>query len=154
MAHYSDILVSPELLDPLWKDIDTLESRGCYKEAYQYLRTVTDELNLLREARISVCCLLESGTEAWSSFQTLQALMSQHLAPVKEHSKLMFLESLRAIMQAAHQALLCKVSVHELQALVITLCSAHCDRLDGDSGLSELHWILQPSAYTHSSNLH
>ena len=154
MAHYSDILVSPELLDPLWKDIDTLESRGCYKEAYQYLRTVTDELNLLREARISVCCLLESGTEAWSSFQTLQALMSQHLAPVKEHSKLMFLESLRAIMQAAHQALLCKVSVHELQALVITLCSAHCDRLDGDRGLSELHWILQPSAYTHSSNLH
>ena len=154
MAHYSDILVSPELLDPLWKDIDTLESRGCYKEAYQYLRTVTDELNLLREARISVCCLLESGTEAWSSFQTLQALMSQHLAPVKEHSKLMFLESLRAIMQAAHQALLCKVSVHELQALVITLCSAHCDRLDGNNGLSELHWILQPSAYTHSSNLH
>ena len=154
MAHYSDILVSPELLDPLWKDIDTLESRGCYKEAYQYLRTVTDELNLLREARISVCCLLERGTEAWSTFQTLQALMSQHLAPVKEHSKLMFLESLRAIMQAAHQALLCKVSVHELQALVITLCSAHCDRLDGDCKLSEVHWTTRVGAYTHSSNIH
>ena len=154
MAHYSDILVSPELLDPLWKDIDTLESRGCYKEAYQYLRTVTDELNLLREARISVCCLLESGTEAWSSFQTLQALMEQHLAPVKEHSKLMFLESLRAIMQAVHQALLCKVSVHELQALVITLCSAHCNQLEHDAGLSEWHWTTQTQVSAHSSNIH
>ena len=153
MNHHADLLVSPTWLDPIWKDIDKLETRGYHKEAYQYLRTVTDELNQLREARMGVCSLL-GGTEGWRSFQTLQALMDQHLAPVKEHSKLMFLESLRAIMQAVHQALLCKVSVHELQALVITLCSAHCNQLEHDAGLSEWHWTTQTQVSAHSSNIH
>lgn len=154
MNHHADLLVSPTLLDPIWKDINRLETRGYYKEAYQYLRTVTDELNQLREAMMGVCCLLDRETEEWRGFQTLQTLMSQHLAPVKEHSKLMFLESLRTIMQAVHQALLCKVSVHELQTVVITLCSVHCDQIEHDAGLAELHWTTQTQVSAHSSNLH
>ena len=51
MESYVDILMPPELLEPLWKDIDALEARGCYKEAYQYLRTVTNELNQLRDCK-------------------------------------------------------------------------------------------------------
>ena len=154
MESYVDILMPPELLEPLWKDIDALEARGCYKEAYQYLRTVTNELNQLREARISVCCLLESSAETWRNFQTLQSLMGQHLTPVREHSPLMYLESLRLIMQTVHQALVCKSNFSELQALVIELCNAHSDRLENDSKLPELHWITLAHTIGPSSNLH
>ena len=154
MESYVDILMPPELLEPLWKDIDALEARGCYKEAYQYLRTVTNELNQLREARISVCCLLESSAETWRSFQTLQSLMGQHLTPVREHSPLMYLESLRSIMQTVHQALLYKSNFSELQVLVIELCNAHSDRLENDSKLPELHWITLAHTIGPSSNLH
>ena len=154
MESYVDILMPPELLEPLWKDIDALEARGCYKEAYQYLRTVTNELNQLREARISVCCLLESSTETWSSFQTLQSLVGQHLTPVREHSPLMYLESLRSIMQTVHQALLYKSNFSELQELVIELCNAHCDRLENNLELPEIHKTTLSRVTAPASNLH
>ncbi len=154
MESYVDILMPPELLEPLWKDIDALEARGCYKEAYQYLRTVTNELNQLREARISVCCLLESSAETWRSFQTLQSLMGQHLTPVREHSPLMYLESLRSIMQTVHQALLYKSNFSELQVLVIELCNAHSDRLENNLELPEIHKTTLSRVTAPASNLH
>ena len=133
-ANHIDMLIPPSVLEPIWEDIDGLESRGCYKEAYQYLRTVTNELNLIRETRIGMCCALESDAETWSDFQSLQSLMVQHLEPIKENSKLMYLESLRTIMQSAHDALLNKMLFAELQVLLIELCSAYCEQHEDNSG--------------------
>lgn len=154
MNHHADKLVSQALLEPIWKDIDDLETRGYYKQAYQYLRTVTDELNLLREARSGICCLLERNTEAGSNFQALQSLIAQRLEPIREHCKLMYLESIRSIMQTTHQALLCKTSFSELQRLVIKLCTMHCNQLAGDTELSEWLWTTQSQASVSASKLH
>ena len=72
-------LASPELLQPIWNEIDSLDEREHYKEAYQYLRFVTKELTLLHEATIAVSSLLNVAPDVHWPFEQLQKQLEQQL---------------------------------------------------------------------------
>ena len=129
MDYHADTMLPPELLNPIWDDIRKLEAIGQYKEAFMYLRAVTDEIGALHQACIGICFLLEKYPQPWNSLQTLLAMVNQHLAPVTECSKLMYLESLRMIMEAVQQALSLKSHPMELQSTITSLCSIQNNRL-------------------------
>lgn len=149
-----DILISDELLAPILSEIDQLEAKGCFKEANQYLRTLMAELGLLREARLGVFCLIEGQGDAWARFEQLQSLMMAELQPLRESSRLMYLESLRLIMQALQRALLGHVSADELRSLISELCQTRTLQILHGSESADALWEATLKRFGGASPLH
>ena len=123
-------LASPELLQPIWNEIDSLDEREHYKEAYQYLRFVTKELTLLHEATIAVSSLLNVTPDVHWPFEQLQKQLEQQLQPIRDSSLLRYIESLRTVLQAAHQALHTERGGVEPDILITELCANQCAQLE------------------------
>ncbi len=154
MDYHTDTILPPELLNPIWDDIRKLESIGHYKEAFMYLRAVTKEIGALHQACIGICCLLEKYPQPWNSLQTLLAMVNQHLAPVTECSKLMYLESLRMIMEAVQQALSLKSHPMELQSTITSICLIQNNRLFRRTDVSGFDIPTTVSQSGYNQNLH
>lgn len=88
-----DAVISEDLIAPIMGEIDELETKGCYKEANQYLRVIIKELNLLRMARVRVWNLLEHCDDPWKRARLIEKQLSTELLVLKEASPLMYLES-------------------------------------------------------------
>ena len=125
MLDHNDRLLPSGLLNPIWEDIRKLESQGNYKEAFLYLRTVTNEINLLNQVNISICCLLDRP----ASLLALLSMVVERLVPIEECSNLMYLESLRLIMESVLRALELNASSSDIQSTISELCERHNNRL-------------------------
>lgn len=143
-------LASPELLQPIWKEIDSLDEREHYKEAYQYLRFVTNELTLLHEATIAVSSLLTVSND-WP-FEQLQKQLEQQLQPIRDSSLLRYIESLRTVLQAAHQALHTERGGVEPDILITELCANKCAQLEREELDQQLdsEFESDPANHPHS----
>ena len=144
-------LASPELLQPIWNEIDSLDEREHYKEAYQYLRFVTKELTLLHEATIAVSSLLNVAPDVHWPFEQLQKQLEQQLQPIRDSSLLRYIESLRTVLQAVHRALSQRSGV-ELEKLTTELCAYQCEQLNSEDLDHPTHWEFEPGQP--SSQLH
>ena len=144
-------LASPELLQPIWKEIDSLDEREHYKEAYQYLRFVTKELTLLHEATIAVSSLLNVAPDVHWPFEQLQRQLEQQLQPIRDSSLLRYIESIRTVLQAVHRALSQRGGV-ELEKLTTELCTYQCEQLNSEDLDHPTHWEFEPGQP--SSQLH
>ena len=145
------MLAPPELLQPIWKEIDSLDEREHYKEAYQYLRFVTKELTLLHEATIAVSSLLNVAPDVHWPFEQLQKQLEQQLQPIRDSSLLRYIESIRTVLQAVHRALSQRGGV-ELEKLTSELCAYQCEQLNSEDLDHSTHWELEPGQP--SSQLH
>ncbi len=145
------MLASPELLQPIWKEIDSLDEREHYKEAYQYLRFVTKELTLLHEATIAVSSLLNVTPDVHWRFEQLQMQLEQQLQPIRDSSLLRYIESIRTVLQAVHRALSQRSSV-ELEKLTTELCAYQCEQLNSEDLDHPTHREFEPGQP--SSQLH
>ncbi|MFV0467962.1 MAG: hypothetical protein ACK5MK_03420 [Dysgonomonas sp.] len=83
---------------------------------------------MLHEARLGICCILENRTDTSISLQALQSLVMRNIEPVKANGKLLYLESLRTIMQATLQVLYRNIDMSELQTIITEWCMAHCNK--------------------------
>ena len=144
-------LASPELLQPIWNEIDSLDEREHYKEAYQYLRFVTKELTLLHEATIAVSSLLNVTPDVHWPFEQLQMQLEQQLQPIRDSSLLRYIESIRTVLQAVHRALSQRGGV-ELEKLTTELCAYQCEQLNSEDLDHPTHWAFEPGEP--SSQLH
>jgi hypothetical protein len=144
-------LASTELLQPIWKEIDSLDEREHYKEAYQYLRFVTKELTLLHEATIAVSSLLNVTPNVHWPFEQLQRQLEQQLQPIRDNSLLRYIESIRTVLQAVHRALSQRSGV-ELEKLTTELCAYQCEQLNSEELDHPTHWEFEP--VQPSSQLH
>ena len=144
-------LASPELLQPIWNEIDSLDEREHYKEAYQYLRFVTKELTLLHEATIAVSSLLNVTPDVHWPFEQLQRQLEQQLQPIRDSSLLRYIESIRTVLQAVHRALSQRSGV-ELEKLTTELCTYQCEQLNSEDLDHPTHWEFEPGQP--SSRLH
>ena len=144
-------LASPELLQPIWNEIDSLDEREHYKEAYQYLRFVTKELTLLHEATIAVSSLLNVAPDVHWPFEQLQRQLEQQLQPIRDSSLLRYIESIRTVLQAVHRALSQRSGV-ELEKLTTELCTYQCEQLNSEDLDHPTHWEFEPGQP--SSRLH
>lgn len=145
------MLAPPELLQPIWKEIDSLDEREHYKEAYQYLRFVTKELTLLHEATIAVSSLLNVAPDVHWPFEQLQMQLEQQLRPIRDSSLLRYIESIRTVLQAVHRALSQRGAV-ELEKLTTELCAYQCEQLNSEDLGHPTHWEFdsgQPSSQLH-----
>ena len=145
------MLAPPELLQPIWNEIDSLDEREHYKEAYQYLRFVTKELTLLHEATIAVSSLLNVAPDVHWPFEQLQMQLEQQLQPIRDSSLLRYIESIRTVLQAVHRALSQRGGV-ELEKLTTELCAYQCELLNSEDLDHSTHWEFEPGQP--SSQLH
>ena len=125
-------LTSPELLQPIWKEIDSLNEREYYKEAYQYLRIVTNELSLLHESTLAVNSLLNVNPHDSWSLRRLQMLLERQLKPIRDFSLLRYIESLRIVLQGIHQTFHYQGCCPELEKVTVELCDYQCERLENE----------------------
>lgn len=132
MLDHNDRLLPSGLLNPIWEDIRKLEAQGNYKEAFLYLRTVTTEVNSLNQVNISICCLLDRP----ASLLALLSMVVERLVPIEECSNLMYLESLRMIMESVLRAIELNASTPEIQSTISELCEHHNDRLFSQTDLA------------------
>lgn len=136
MLDHNDRLLPSGLLNPIWEDIRKLESQGNYKEAFLYLRTVTNEINLLNQVNISICCLLDRPGSAMNGLLALLPMVIERLVPIEECSNLMYLESLRVIMESVLRAIELNASTSDIQSTISELCERHNSRLVTRSDLA------------------
>lgn len=136
MYDHNDTLLPSGLLNPIWEDIRKLESQGNYKEAFLYLRSVTNEINSLNLVNISICCLLDRPGTARNGLLALLSMVIENLEPIEECSNLMYLESLRMIMESVLRAIELNASPSEIQSTISELCEHHNDRLFSQTDLA------------------
>lgn len=149
-----DSVISEDLLAPLMGEIEDLETKGCYKEANQYLRVIIKELKLLRMARVCLCTRLEECEDPWRRFRLIEKQISNELSAMKESSPLMYLESLRLIMEALSLASSSCLSFNELQALNTLLCQTHLLRLEDEADQFEQRWSSLHQTIIQKVSLH
>lgn len=149
-----DAVISEDLIAPIMGEIDELETKGCYKEANQYLRVIIKELNLLRMARVRVWNLLEHCDDPWKRARLIEKQLSTELLVLKEASPLMYLESLRLIMECISRATLTPLSLHEFQELNSLLCQTHLWRLKEEAEQFEQRCHSVRQSITQNVSLH
>jgi hypothetical protein len=149
-----DAVISEDLIAPIMGEIDELETKGCYKEANQYLRVIIKELNLLRMARVSLCTRLEESDDPWRRFRQIEKQITRELTSMKQSSPLMYLESLRRIMETLSQASSSRLSFNELQALNTLLCQTQLFRLEEEAEQFEQRWASLNQAILQNVFLH
>lgn len=139
-------LTPSELLQPIWKEIDSLNAREHYKEAYQYLRFVTTELTILHEAIIDTSSILATRPDTSSSFHQLMMQIEAQLKPVKDESVIRYMVSLRVVLQTIHK-MLCQIGCFDLEMFITELCLDQCNQLSCED-LSQIETHL-PSPPLH-----